>query len=885
MTQWRTIGRHDARYVKIAHVSDLHFSPKTAFPGEESPEGHLQGLAEDLALERPDLLCVTGDVLDSALIDALRSSFDRVVSKVTRSRVRSWKELCRETFGRARSFFEHLCSGAGIDPAAGLFVIPGNHDYRVQGFNAQDPDLIETFNDVFGPYFRGARLVLPAEDDDDGPPIAVTVAVLDSNADAAPLALATGALTEKEFRRFAIFAAPPDAAASASGGSSFRVCLLHHHPLPVVAAETFREAAADPGLRENIDAWYRVATGPQTSLLKNAGAFLWAAAEHSVDLVLHGHEHHAWVSELRYPRARHTHRLLVAAAASAGSEAAGAFGYNVATLDVDGRVVITQKVLERNLRRYEVLRSYPDYSDSDLRSLRYEKAVAALREEGRRAAALVVGGPRPGGLRAARIAQVNRLGADGNVRITRRFEDLEAMDGSIRVLPLTVLSPGYTGLGSIPRVRRLDRQPSRITPHVDTQANPQAMQVQLEFDPPLQPGSPVSFEVSYQLCNAFHFVEEYRRARPPVAADKDPMDGCELVSTKSRMIIARRASQTVVFPAHWSPPEPPQVRVYDSSGRTDRIEQAYGERSLQYIEGERLATLAVDLPLPNTTYEISWRLRPRARHDQVAYGELVNARVRRLEALKWTETRAAAAQALLENFRTLFRSRLPGQDIALVDDATEISLFLADARSVGTPERPATSVLLVRRAYLPLPSGLDYFREDIPAGVGIVGQAFRSERVVVDTSEGRSGFYKMLPGQQQPHRLLGAIPIPVPMASGPGRPHVAKQRRPSYAVLCLGTFEAGTGLEQLEESSELGDAVTACLVDWVVGHFNAELFESLTGVRDPVTLPSSPGARLTLSHRLQPPENVRTARVSGSPASADPSATLDAVWALYHGGR
>lgn len=103
--------------------------------------------------------------------------------------------------------------------------------------------------------------------------------------------------------------------------------------------------------------------------------------------------------------------------------------------------------------------------------------------------------------------------------------------------------------------------------------------------------------------------------------------------------------------------------------------------------------------------------------------------------------------------------------------------------------------------------------------------------------------------------------------------------RPATSLLLAD--EPGTGLEQIDESSALGDAVTACLVDWVIGHFNAEVFESLTGVRKAGALSASSGTKLTLKRRLKPQDTVRRARISGIPASTDTSATLDAVWALY----
>jgi 3',5'-cyclic AMP phosphodiesterase CpdA len=109
MTGWR-------QWLKIAHISDLHFSSSLFVPR------WAENVARTMEKERPDLLVVTGDLTN----DGYASEFEA-----------------------AKSFLDSL-------EAEDMLVVPGNHDSRNLGYTI--------FEEIFGPRFptyvgRGVTVV------------------------------------------------------------------------------------------------------------------------------------------------------------------------------------------------------------------------------------------------------------------------------------------------------------------------------------------------------------------------------------------------------------------------------------------------------------------------------------------------------------------------------------------------------------------------------------------------------------------------------------------------------------------------------------------------------------------------------------------------------
>lgn len=836
MTAFARLSRKDSRFVRIAHISDLHFTQDTRFLDRNNPDSFLTKIADDLVKQQPDVLCVTGDIVDSYWLEALKAKTSSLWSRIRGTGNQGTRKPLLDTLVSARTFFEELCTRVGIDSKTALFVVPGNHDFRVQGFLKQNEQAVSVFRDVFRSYFRNAHLLF---DSIESEPIAVTVVSIDSNGTDPVGTFASGAITESEFRKFAVFDECKKVLTAECQGpvAPFRVCLLHHHPLPVVPAENYRELATDAGAVDKIKASIKVLTGSQTTLLKNAGGFLSSAIAAQVDLVLHGHEHKPWISELRYPGIGGLNRILVGAAGSAGVETADAYAYNVATLHRDASIRLVQRRLVRSMPQFENEKNsgesqepgYSAPSPGELRELRHRKAVGLLSRHALPGSEYSAMQLTYGALRADKATRVTRLQLNGNAYVTRSFENLEATDAEVRYLPLVSRSVGgYQGVGTRPNIRTTIAPGGRKY-HIelrraDDVAPNQTVWI-LDFEPPLEQGFPVTFEVTYLLCNGYEFVTEYRRARQAQEPKARALDGCEGVSNRARAIFPKRLSETVIFPEGWSPTEPPIFRVYDSKGTIERFEQDYCEKWLQYVEGGRLASISVEFPLPNLTYELSWRLQSKQDYERRRYdGDALSRRSAFAYGACDSKDKIRRLEELIEELRREISIKQAGQSVALADEKTEMSLFIVQFKNVGAADRPGVKTSLMCCVQLPKPGTGGVTYEAFDSGVGLVGQAYRSERLVFDASEGRSGFYTMVSGQTTPHSFLCAIPLAVPISARAGEGGKA----PIYAILCLGSYVAGSGLEVLRSRSPLGEITRLWLTDQVIGRLNGKAFEVLT---------------------------------------------------------
>jgi 3',5'-cyclic AMP phosphodiesterase CpdA len=266
------LPRENRRSVLAVHISDLHFRPKS-FDGDKVEMRaltHLQSaLVAALGGRVADLLFVTGDVIDSERWD---------------------DQIHLETLQKARKFLENLCAVLKIDPT-GLVVIGGNHDFRYRGIGKTGPlDVIisrfkgdkhnsfhermrQHFERVF-PEFDKHRLYT-------GHP-SLLVACFDSNETRGPFELATGVANIQQVNE--LHESVQGLAANMK--PLHRIALIHHHPLPVPAAEIldarhFAERTVG-----------RVLGGaPEYMLMRNSGVFLKRLLEAQFSLVLHGHLH------------------------------------------------------------------------------------------------------------------------------------------------------------------------------------------------------------------------------------------------------------------------------------------------------------------------------------------------------------------------------------------------------------------------------------------------------------------------------------------------------------------------------------------------------------------------------------------------------------------
>ena len=120
--------------LRILHISDLHIQATTNFRSDR-PWPQLRTVTAEI---HPDLIVATGDIADRPFFEHVREQGRNVWSRVSGwfssdSTERAWDAGLADTLTRSREYLHSLCEAAGLDRTTRLRVIPGNHDYRVQG--------------------------------------------------------------------------------------------------------------------------------------------------------------------------------------------------------------------------------------------------------------------------------------------------------------------------------------------------------------------------------------------------------------------------------------------------------------------------------------------------------------------------------------------------------------------------------------------------------------------------------------------------------------------------------------------------------------------------------------------------------------------------------
>ena len=243
--------RKDGAWVTIVHLTDLHFPPLDSDRGRVALNPDIRrarwhALAGEIATQKPDLICVTGDLADNPLSEWLRSTPD-VVNRLRgafrmRRKSAGWDEALGKTFLRVKAFLDILSDACELDQSR-VLVIPGSHDLRMQGllaFGANVQKARQQFDRVFGTQQIKSLFCFadPGLSDQKRALITVKVVGFDSNTTNPIANFAAGYLDSKQREGFAFFEnAAFDARQLRAQSVEFRVCLVHHHPLPVVAAE------------------------------------------------------------------------------------------------------------------------------------------------------------------------------------------------------------------------------------------------------------------------------------------------------------------------------------------------------------------------------------------------------------------------------------------------------------------------------------------------------------------------------------------------------------------------------------------------------------------------------------------------------------------------
>ena len=227
---------------RIVHLSDFHYDGKN--------EGLLATVMGYLIDIGPHFIVVTGDIVDGPTYDF---SVPAAMLK------NATKDIER--------FF-------GFEPV--LRVVPGNHDLFYRGTYG----LRRTgkFYEAFGQELRGNYF---------SPDVPIAIATFDSNQLFEPRGglwrkgvqlvrfMSHGLIIERDLDAFSDWARGLERSEEAqSFRRSFKIALLHHHPMPT--KYDFLPRLADESFM----------------MLESAGTFLYRLTKEKFDLILHGHRHY-----------------------------------------------------------------------------------------------------------------------------------------------------------------------------------------------------------------------------------------------------------------------------------------------------------------------------------------------------------------------------------------------------------------------------------------------------------------------------------------------------------------------------------------------------------------------------------------------------------------
>jgi len=787
--------KHEEKTV-IAHISDLHFTESTNFNG--SPWDAL--LSDLKANERGgiDLLVVTGDLIDSPAKNFVKEIGKKIVNPIVKffrsgSDNTSSDEIS-QAFTKVSNYLTTLCSALDIDPQQGLFVVPGNHDYRVAGIGKSRTQP-QKFCNQFKDYCR--PLLLPT--------LNVCVFTLDSNV-MEFLDLASARIDTSDFVKFFNLTqqVPPEY-------SNFtKIVLLHHHPMPISATE--RE-----GFLNN----------PGFTMLKNAGQFMTTMVASKIDLVLHGHEHYPAYSKAFFPYGKGLQEHLITVI-SAGSVGKGVGNYNLITITDNGQIH-----LERRSYANHVI--YDQEYDKQLRN--YEDARRAIFEEN-----AVVARAR---LRAEKSSRLYIIkSGSGDADLHERSENIRAYSSEVDEWTTFFSSQSsffFTPVFDTPRVRwewvensqpGVGESSSNVAAPTDSgveniPSGVEKREAKVIFDPPLTKDSPISFNRFSKSYNLFQFNQQDRL---DISNDEHKRESYSLTLLNAFDIF----TVTLCFPKS-NFPDVFDYKVKDMKGNADPFERDYFVKHLSAFKESGLVTFTLEKPLPGYRYEIIWELPPLEEDELKLSGadrdQADDAVNRLLDAAN-----QPIVKQWLDSLRQVVTTAQMWTELRGGNDI-EMSLYVYDRAQKGLV---CVATTLQANNFITPWGGI------IKPGVTLIGEAYRRRGPAFYNPLARAIFDQLEYKDRIPKSWQQATPL--------GKKYIAACALPLFcpllrgrriAVLSFASKANGSRLLRLlpdkndnENLREDKKARQKTLIEIVIGRQNFELLESL-GVQGIGVAPAS----------------------------------------------
>ncbi len=694
---------------KIAHISDLHFKKSTVF----DKDGNLIALKNDLVEKKPDIIIVTGDLADNG---PQRIKYLR-------------RGILSEVLENVKAFLIELCNLSEIDPRYGLFVVPGNHDYRFWGWLPNRANR-KVFDSVFGEYLVSRPI----------PSLGILICAFDSNVENRySLNVSSGYISEKEIHSF--FAeqfnkwrddkrADGETPTIPGFERLVKLAVLHHHPMPI--AET---QGRDLTRREEL------------LLLKNAGVFMKEMARNGIDIILHGHRHYPGYSRAGFPIVdQNTMRYIGVLAAGSAGVSNAFYSYNVLTIFEDG-------MIEADYRERTKGAFVP----------RLSRLALLSRDEIRH-------NTRLGMSTALENQEYGRTSAD---RLSYSLKVCESGDLDLEIKHIGWRSRTEDPIASIPHffhstkgadtleVRFRDLADRHISwkRASDLDENEEKIRGDIVFNPPLQ-RFPINAIMEASIVNRFLFDK------------RDSMKMKAIEHDEFSMFIedhVKELSVCIQFPESLKP-ERIRIEVWDDRDGKSRNdgETGYCSQLLNYNENVRVITLSLSNPIPGHTYRIAWDLPERNESDTLKkpYDKRIfQTIVKRLSAPEY--------RASVETMLCALRDSIVESDA--FKETRKSSKFETSLMLFDEDERVLRLIAVAPCTEGEYPDSHSIWKQTFRCGEGIPGQVLRRrESILFDPFEdgglaGRTPHRKteLCPeAENDAYTLIYSIPILYPQDGG-----------------------------------------------------------------------------------------------------------------------
>ncbi|MEW6211198.1 MAG: metallophosphoesterase [Acidobacteriota bacterium] len=506
----------------IAHISDLHLSTTGAWKTFELA-------AADIAAFKPSIIVVTGDLVDNP-----------VESDLSKVKVR----------------LEKLCEDCSIeDPTRNLIVIPGNHDYRWSGLFGEKSIENSAFNHVFRNWERPRLINIEGRH--------LTFFCMDSNATKDPrISLAHGRVGESGYARLSADYLKMQEDHPEIFAESFKIALLHHHPLPI--ADTEIDSITDKDVFLS---------------LEDAGTFMREVVEKRIDLILHGHKHYPFFSRIKFVTAAYGEReVTVIGAGSASKPGKHGNGFNLIRFKTDGTVESEQ--WQRRTGGFRKLQGTPVMDYEGFRNRSHEEALRAAH--------------------TSKESEIYSLFINeyGDCRFEEKYEGFRVHEGKPPVDAFPV--DNYTETGTYRAFQSSSASSKIADPRwvPDEDSSDRRTKGKLFFSRPVDSSlGSINFDVSYWCFNSFALtLEQHRR----MYGDDDP---------ESYTCLIKRPIERLLIEIHFPfriEASGFEVLVQDEEDNHNLREENWCRRHLRV--SDTIVSFDIPKPLVNYNYGISWQL-------------------------------------------------------------------------------------------------------------------------------------------------------------------------------------------------------------------------------------------------------------------------------------